>query len=86
MTNFAFNRWIDRLVEEKGIDADQTIEVAGASGANIMPLEIVINAIKGAPAGEQRGIQNMLIRIDFAAPGPKPIVDYFKHLAQAIAI
>jgi len=81
MTNFT--KWLDTFVAEKGINTDQTFTVKGSWGDNFMPLEVVLNAIKSAPASEQSGIKNMLVKIDFHNACP---VHYFKHLAQAIAI
>jgi hypothetical protein len=79
-----FSKWIDTLIEEKGIDAESEIfEVEGASGMNIIPLGCVIEAIKSASTNEQKAIKTMLVKIDFVNGN---ICDYFKHLAQAIAI
>ncbi len=78
-----FVKWFDTLIAEKGINTDQMIEVEGEGGANIMPLEIVIDAIKAAPRGEQKRIKNQLVRLDFLN---QPIEPFLRHLAQAIAI
>jgi len=82
MTN-TFSKWIEALISEKEINTDQIITVEGASGSNIMPLSAVIDAIKNANTNEQQQIKSMLTRLDFANA---PIVPFFKHLAQAIAI
>lgn len=78
-----FPKWLDTLLEEKGINTETILEVQGKSGTNIMPLSVVVNAMKRAPAREQHGIKRMLVILDFKAA---PILPYFKHLAQAIAI
>ena len=39
--------------------------------------------IENAPAREQDGIKTMLVRIDFANGD---VMDYFKHLAGALAL
>lgn len=78
-----FNKWLDTLIEEKGIDTEQLFEVEGASGLNIIPLGCVVEAIKATCKQEQAAIKAMLVKIDFVNGD---IVDYFKHLAQAIAI
>ena len=78
-----FADWLDRLIEEKGLDLDQIIEAEGKSGPNIMPLSVLIAAIKAAPDREQAEIKKMLVRLDFRAA---PILPFFKHLARAIAI
>lgn len=78
-----FNKWLDTLVDEKGLDTEMIYEVEGASGTNFIPLGCVIEAIKTTTKGEQIAIRNNLIRIDFCNGN---ISNYFKHLAQAIAI
>ena len=78
-----FTKWLDTLVEEKGISISTVLEVEGASGTNYIPLEILLDAIKNISKHEQAGIKNMLVKIDFVNGN---IVDYFKHLAQALAI
>ena len=80
-----FNDWIDTLLSEKGIDQDQvlTIPSDGFFSDNIMPVQVVIDAIKNTTKPEQKAIQKMLVKIDFANGD---IMHYIKHLAQAIAI
>ena len=79
----SFNKWLDTLLEEKGISQEQIIEIDGNSGVNIMAIENVTDAIKAANDNEQQEIKAMLVRIDFANGD---VVHYLKHLAQAIAI
>ena len=79
----AFQKWLLLFLEEKGIDTQAIITVEGLSGTNIMPLQSVVDAIMTAPKHEQAGIKDMIVKIDFVAGD---VVDYFKHLAQAIAI
>ena len=80
-----FNDWIDTLLSEKGIDQDQvlTIPSDGFFGDNIMPVQVVIDAIKNTTKQEQKAIKKMLVKIDFMNGD---IMHYIKHLAQAIAI
>jgi hypothetical protein len=77
-----FSTWIDTFIEEKGIDCEQTLEVEGATGLNIIPVGALVDAMKQAPAHEQRGIKDMIVKIDFRNGD---VLDYFRHLAQAIA-
>ena len=74
--------WIDRFLREKGVDLDRAITVNGASGANVMPLAVVVEHIKIAPKQEQALIKNMLVKLDFRNA---PIEPFLEHLAQAIA-
>lgn len=78
-----FDRWIDTLLMEKNIDPDHMLEVEGASGTNFIPVAILIDAIKAAPKHEQSRIKTMLVKIDFVNGN---VLNYFQHLAQAIAI
>ena len=78
-----FAKWLDTLINEKGIDPEWNFAVEGPSGLNHMCYQHVIDAIKTTSAAEQAGIKNMLVRIDFANGS---VMDYLKHLAKAIAI
>lgn len=79
----SFTKWLDTLIDEKGIDLGQVLEVEGKSGLNCIPVECLVDAIKTAPAHEQAGIKSTIVRLDFLN---QPIVPYFRHLAQAIAL
>jgi len=78
-----FTKWLDTFTTEKDLDMEQVFAVEGASGTNHIPLGCVVEAIKSAPAHEQRGIKDMIVRIDFRNGD---VCHYFRHLAQAIAI
>jgi hypothetical protein len=73
-------------LNEKGIDTDDTITAQGASGANMIPVSALVAMMKSTTAAERAAIRKMLIKIDFVAPGRKPVLDYFAHLGQAVAI
>ena len=79
----AFTHWIDTFIAEKGVDLEQTFDVEGASGVNVMPYGIVIEAIKSASPREQAAIKTTIVKIDFVNGDVR---HYFRHLAQAIAI
>lgn len=78
-----FAQWLDTFVEEKGIDTEDILEVEGASGANWIPVDVLLDTMKATTPGEQAAIKRMIVRIDFVNGN---VLDYFKHLAQAIAI
>ena len=79
-----FSKWLDTLIEEKNLDTETTFEVEGPEwGWNLIPLGCVIEAIKSAPKHEQASIKHMIVKIDFVNGD---VMDYFKHLAQAIAL
>lgn len=76
--------YLDNLISEKdGFDLDTVLEAEGPSGANFIPLQCLVDTILSAPKHEQRGIRNMLVKIDF---NNGDVLDYFRHLAQAVAI
>lgn len=77
-----FNKWLDTFIEEKGYDLEQVFEVNGPSGWNMIPLGCVVEAIKATTVSEQMGIKKMLVNLDFKNAN---CLNYFKHLAQAIA-
>jgi hypothetical protein len=79
----AFERWLDVFIEEKGIDTEHLLEVVGPSGTNWIPVECLLDAIKAAPPHEQEAIKTMIVKIDFVNGN---VLDYFEHLAQAIAL
>lgn len=83
MTNQDFNTWLDTFLDEKSIDLEQTVEAEGPSGLNIIPLENLVKLFKEAPEKEQKDIRSMLIKIDYQNGD---VVDFFAHLAKAVAV
>jgi hypothetical protein len=77
-----FKTWFNTFNQEKGIDPETNIEVEGPSGTNFMTLQNVFDAILATSASEQAGIKAMIVKIDFRNGD---VVDYYKHLAKAIA-
>ncbi|KXS54995.1 MAG: hypothetical protein AWU57_591 [Marinobacter sp. T13-3] len=67
----AFNDWLDTFIKEKNIDTEQNLIANGPSGDNIMPVEVVVEAIKGAPAHEQDQIKDTLVMIDPVRDKPR---------------
>jgi hypothetical protein len=82
-TAMTFNKWLDTLVSEKGIDTEQMFSVEGPTGTNWMCYRNVLDSIKNTSKGEQKKIKDMIVRIDFQNGDVK---GYFRHLAQAIAL
>ena len=78
-----FSKWFETFLSEKGTDLEQVLTVEGASGDNFIPVQCVVDAILTAPKTEQAGIKTMIVKIDFMNAD---VTDYFRHLAQAIAI
>lgn len=79
-----FTRWFLTFLDEKGIDLGEGFEVKGKSGdINYMSYQNVVDAILRTSAGEQAGIKDMIVKIDFRNGDVR---HYLRHLAQAIAI
>ena len=77
-----FNSWLDTFIEEKGIDLGQILEVKTDKNTHYFEVGNIIENIKATTPKEQEEIKNMIIEIDFYNGD---VVDYFKHLAQALA-
>lgn len=78
----AFNKWLDTFIEEKGIDLDQVIEVKTEANIHYFEVGNIIANIKATTLEEQAGIKDMIVKIDFHNGD---VVDYFRHLARALA-
>ena len=75
--------YLNNLISEKSnIEMDTPINVEGTSGMNFMTVEVVVEHILIASKEEQKQIRTMLVRIDFHNGD---VLDFFKHLAKAIA-
>jgi len=78
-----FNKWLDTFIQEKGLNLETVFEVEGPVwGPNFIPCAVVIEHIKIAPKHERDAIKTMIVKLDFVNAD---IMDYFKHLAKAIA-
>jgi len=76
-------KYLNQLIEEKGIDRCYTFEVEGKDwGVNYIPLEVVIEHILIAPRNQQKQIRNTLVKIDFKNGD---VLHFFNYLAKAIA-
>lgn len=75
--------YLQNLLQQKRIDIETRLEVEGPSGANNMPLQMVVDAINGTSKQEQNQIRKTLVTIDFKNGD---VMHYFNHLAQALAI
>jgi hypothetical protein len=76
-----FDKWIDTLIEEKGIDTIATVyEIESElSGLNLVPLAVVVESLKTLPSDLKAKIKDTLVKIDFRNGD---VHHYFKHLAQ----
>jgi len=74
--------YFQRFFEEKELDHERMFEIEAASGLNLIPVGVVIEAIKTTTETEAAKIADTLRRIDFANGD---VYDYLKHLAGALA-
>ena len=77
------NKWLDTFIAEKGIDTEQILEIEGPGGTNFIPVGCIIEAIKTTTRKEKTKIRNTIVKIDFHNGD---VLDFFKHLGQAIAL
>jgi hypothetical protein len=77
-----YDKWLDTFVEEKGLNQDQLIVVNGDSGKNLIPLAVVLEHIKISHPNDQKKIRTMLVQLDFKNAD---VMDFFKHIAKALA-
>ena len=75
-----FTKWFETFLDEKNLPY-AAWEFEGAWGLHQIDSDVVIEAIKGAPANEQAGIKAMIVKIDFVNGD---VLDYFRHLAKAL--
>lgn len=78
-----FPTWLDTFIEEKELDPEHLFEVETETAVNLIPVGVVLEHMKLAPAEEQAAIQHMLIQLDFHHA---EIMPFLAHLAQALAI
>mgnify|MGYP003652840099 CR=1 FL=1 len=78
----SFSKWLDTFIDEKGIDLNHTLTAEGPSGTNWIPVAVLVEMMKNTSPQEQAGIKSMIVRIDFHAGD---VLDYFSHLAKAVA-
>lgn len=78
-----FNNWIDTLVSEKGYDREFLFELPGNSGANLIPLGVVIDMMKSWDDEMKKFTKDKLVMIDFKNGS---CLDFFKYIAEKIVI
>ena len=76
-----FNTWFNNFTAEKVIPYASWEMVSGDGTTHMIDNDVVIEAIKTAPAHEQAGIKATIVKIDFMNGD---VNHFFKHLAQAL--
>jgi len=77
----SFTKWFETFLAEKALPI-KSWEIEDASGTvHFIDSEVVIEAIKGAPANEQAQIKDTIVKIDFANGD---VNHFFGHLAKGL--
>lgn len=80
----SFAPWLDRMIDEKGLDTSHVFEVEGPVwGLNIIPFEVVVEAMKGAPEEEQQAMHDVLFLLDWRN---EPLMPFFEEMAKRLAL
>ena len=77
-----FSQWLDKFVNEKELDVEGVVfEVEGESGLNVIPLSVVIDAVKGSTKVDKGQIRRLLIQKDSIN-----VLHFFQFLAKRLAV
>lgn len=77
----AFTKWFETFLDEKNLPVANWEIEADNGVVHMIDSEVVIEAIKGAPANEQAAIKTTIVKIDFVNGD---VNHFFKHLATAL--
>lgn len=76
-----FETWLDTLIEEKGIDLEDTFEFELNGMWHLMPYGVVVESMKNADPSMQVLCRNTLVKIDVANGDIK---HFLRHMGQAV--
>ena len=80
-----FNKWIDTLLEEKGIDVEESLTVFKGGDKNAESRELtvgfIVEHIKVTGAETPAMVKNALVRIDFANGDVR---DFLAHIGASL--
>lgn len=76
-----FNKWLDTFISEKGIDPEESFDLEGESGTNMMNYGVILDHMKSTTPQEQAKLKDMIVKLDFKNAD---IRDYLRHLGKAI--
>jgi len=78
-----FNQWLKVFVEEKEINTGRVFEFVSENGTwNYMPLEVVLEFIKGTSKQTKAQIKENLVKIDFYNGD---VYHFFEFMAKGIS-
>ena len=78
-----FEQWLNKFLQEKGLDLEESFEVEGPSGINLMTYRTVVDVMLLTSNKEKYQLKAMLVKIDYRGSDVKR---YLRHLACALAI
>jgi hypothetical protein len=77
-------KYLNTLLEEKGISQERVLEVTGSEwGTNFMPISVVVDFLSNLDTNTQKKVKDTFVKIDFHNGD---IVDFLKYIAKGIAI
>lgn len=82
MNKSEFDLWIDKYIEEKGIDLEETFSLEIDGIGHLFSYASIIEQLKCSSKDEQEKIKNKIAEIEFYNADVK---DFFKHLAVPLA-
>lgn len=77
-----FDEWLDKYIEEKGINLEETFSLEIDGAGHLFDYASIIEQMKCTSKGEQEKIRNKIAEIEFYNADVK---DFFRHLAIPIA-
>ncbi len=80
--NNNFKQWLDTFISEKNLPMEDTFTIEKNNNLNIMTYKTIYDHMLIANDQEQKQIKNTIVKIDFLNGN---VLDFFKHLGNAIA-
>ena len=78
-----FNKWLDTLIEEKGLNPEMTFQVQGVIYTHIITLGVIVEQLKASDRTVQAQFKTKAVQIDFLNGD---LVPFLKHLAKGMAV
>jgi len=77
-----FKQWLDTFISEKNLPMENTFTIEKNNNLNIMTYKTIYEHMLIANDQEQKKIKDTIVKIDFLNGN---VLDFFKHLGNAIA-
>ncbi len=76
-----FCDWLDRFVDEKGLDTSKPFKIVNNDKLYEIPLEVVLTFMKDRPSAERWNFRNTLIKIDFLNGD---VMAFFRYICKGM--